>query len=66
MQKEQDILREKIKLAKAQNDWLFYKDIAPYLGINVKSFYNWLYNKYNLGYNHTRTLKILLDDLLDD
>ena len=40
--RKQDDLRKKVKLAKACNDWLYYKELAETLEMADHSFYNWL------------------------
>ena len=43
-----EALRKQIRLLKALNG-LSYKEIAQRLEMNIKSFYCWMYGKYNLA-----------------
>lgn len=60
----QDKLRKMVKLAKVNNDDLFYKDFASYLDMTEHSFYNWLKGYYNLGFENTKKLEDILIDLI--
>lgn len=61
----QDNLRKKVKLAKACNIDIFYKDFAEYLEITEHSFYNWLNGYYELSQNNAKKLNDLVVDLID-
>lgn len=65
MMKKQDILRKQVKLAKACNDWLFYKDLAETLEISVNGFWNWLSGQYELSNPKARQLQDIVIDLID-
>lgn len=45
----QDELRKYVKMAKACNEDITYKDFAEYLEININSFYNWINKSYDLS-----------------
>lgn len=62
---QQDILRKQTKLAKACNDWLYYKDLAEALEITDHSFYNWLNGEYELSSIKARELKDIVINLID-
>lgn len=61
----QDILRKQVKLAKACNDDIYYKDFASYLNITEHSFYNWLNGEYSLSYDNAKKLEDIVIDLID-
>ena len=61
----QDILRKKVKLAKACNDWLYYKDLAETLEMANHSFYNWLNGEYELSSQKAEQLNDIVVDLID-
>lgn len=46
---EQCEVRKMVKLAKAKNDDVYYKDFADYLEITQHGFYNWLKGYYELS-----------------
>lgn len=62
----QDDVRKKVKLSKALNDDIYYKDFADYLDISEHSFYNWLNGYYNLSENKLRMLDDIVTDLAMD
>ena len=62
----QDELRNLVKLAKAKNDDIYYKDFAEYLGITSHSFYNWLNGYYELGRESANRLLDVVYDLAMD
>ena len=62
---EQDFLRKKVKMAKAMNDDIFYKDFAYYLNVTEHSFYNWLKGYYDFSNQKARKLKDVVIDLID-
>lgn len=62
---EQDFLRKQVKLAKALNDDIFYKDFAEYLEITEHSFYNWIKGYYELSSQKARKLYNVIVDLID-
>lgn len=55
------ILRYKVKILKATNSIDNYYEIAELLEMSKASFYNWLNEYYNLGYEK----KLLLEDIID-
>lgn len=61
----QEYLRKKVKLAKACNDDIYFKDFAEYLGIAEHSFYNWLKGEYNLKASKEKQLHDIVIDLID-
>ena len=61
----QDNLRKQVKLAKACNDDIYYKDFAEYLEITEHAFYNWLNGYYNLSDKNARKLRDLVVDFID-
>lgn len=61
----QDNIRKKVKIAKACNEDIYYKDFADYLDITVQSFYNWLNGYYNLSYRKIQQLEDVITDLID-
>lgn len=63
--KQQDILRKQVKLAKACNDWLYYKELTETLEITTHSFYNWLNGEYELSTAKARQLADIVIDLID-
>lgn len=62
----QDFLRKQVKIAKALNDDIYYKDFAEYLGITEHSFYNWLHCYYELNSNNANKLYDIIVDLVTD
>lgn len=59
----QDVLRYKVKLVKAQGGVSSYKEFAEdYLETSYKGFLNWLNNQYDYGAEKAK----LLDDIVDD
>lgn len=62
----QDKLRKQVKLAKACNDWLYYKELAETLEIKEHSFYNWLNGEYELSSRRAEQLEDIVIDLIDD
>lgn len=62
---QQEDLRKKVRLAKALNDDIFYKDFAEYLEITEYSFYNWLHGYYNLSRKNYIKLNDIITDLTD-
>ena len=61
----QDNLRKKVKLAKALNDDIYYKDFAEYLEISEHAFYNWLCGYYKLSRRNYRKLNDIIVDLIE-
>ena len=61
--KNQDILRQQVKLAKAISDWN-YKDMSQVIQLSTNSFYNWLVGKYQLSSKKMNELESLIDDLM--
>ena len=62
---KQNYLRKEVRLAKACNDDITYKDFADFLEIEHKSFLNWLSGAYNLSSSNERKLHDLVIDLID-
>ncbi len=56
-----NILRYKVKILKATNSIDNYYEIAELLEMSKASFYNWLNEHYNLGYEK----KVFLNDIID-
>ena len=63
---EQDEVRKMVKLAKALNDDVYYRDFADYLNINSHSFYNWLKGYYKLSSDKLYKLRDVVVDLADE
>ena len=63
---EQENLRKQVKIAKAMNDDIYYKDFAEYLDITEHSFYNWLKGYYKLNSTNVRKLRDIVSDLIVD
>lgn len=63
--KDQDFLREQVKLAKVYNDDWSYKQMAEAIEISAHSFYNWLNGFYSLSYSKKVELQYLISNLLD-
>lgn len=61
----QDFLRKEVKLAKACNDDIFYKDFAEYLEMTEHSFYNWLNGEYEMKSSKAKKLHEVVIDLID-
>ena len=55
-------LRKEVKLLKA-NQGITFKELSEYLEIKESSFYCWLNNRYDLGYEKQQRLKEILNDL---
>lgn len=49
-------LRIKVKMLKATNGIVNYYELAEYLEMTEKSFYNWLGGYYNLGHKKKELL----------
>lgn len=65
--KDQEKIRKKVKLAKALNEDIYYKDFAEYLNITEHSFYNWLKGYYNLStYNLHKLEDVVIDLAVDE
>lgn len=64
--KQQDILRKKVKLVKAEYEDIYFKDFADYLHVSTHGFYNWLNGYYDLSRATAERLRELLVDLLPD
>ena len=62
---QQEELRKKVRIAKALNEDIFYKDFAEYLEITEYSFYNWLHGYYNLSRKNHIKLNDIVSDLID-
>lgn len=61
----QDMLRQYVKMAKACNDGITYKDFAEYLEININSFYNWINKRYDLSRSKAEKLLDYVICLID-
>ena len=63
---EQNEVRKMVKIAKAKNDDIYYKDFAYYLNISQHSFYNWLKGYYKLSdKNINRLIDVVVDLIID-
>ena len=62
---QQDNLRKQVRLAKANNIDILYKDFAEYINISLNSFYNWLSGSYELSYKKAKLLEDITIDLID-
>jgi hypothetical protein len=61
----QDILRKQVKMAKACNDWLYFRELAETLEMADHSFYNWLNGSYELSSKKAAQLEDIVIDLID-
>lgn len=61
----QEKYRIQVKIAKALNEDIYFKDFADYLNINEHSFYNWLNGYYNLSEEKIEKLNEIIVDLVD-
>lgn len=59
-------VRKLVKLAKAKNDDIYYKDFAEYLDITQHGFYNWLKGYYELSDDKLYKLIDVVVDLAMD
>lgn len=59
-------MRKQVKLAKALNEDIYYKDFAEYLGVTEHGFYNWLNEYYDMSEEKMRKLKDVIIDLVVD
>lgn len=64
--KEQEKIRRKVKVAKALNDDIYYKDFAEYIEVTEHSFYNWLNGYYNLSKSKIEKLEDVVGELAED
>lgn len=55
-----DRLRKEVKLLKAFQK-ISYKEIASYIELTPKSFYNWLNGQYELGEEKQKRLKEIIE-----
>lgn len=62
----QEQLRKEVRLAKALNDDIYYKDFAEFLDITEHAFYNWLSGYYSLNRSNSNKLHELVIDMIDD
>ena len=60
----QDTLRLQVRLAKAYNEDIYYKDFANYLDISEAAFYNWLNSSYELSKEKATKLRDVVIDLI--
>ena len=63
---KQEEIRKLVKLAKAKNDDIYFKDFADYLEITQNSFYNWLNGYYTLSDDKIKKLLEVVIDLAMD
>lgn len=63
---EQYEVRRMVKIAKAKNDDIYYKDFAEYLNITQHGFYNWLKGYYRLSDDKLERLRDVVVDLAMD
>jgi hypothetical protein len=63
---EQYEVRKMVKIAKAKNDDIYYKDFAEYLNITQHGFYNWLKGYYRLSDDKLERLRDVVVDLAMD
>ena len=59
-------VRKLVKLAKAKNEDIYYKDFAEYLDITQHGFYNWLKGYYELSDDKLYKLIDVVVDLAMD
>ena len=64
--KEQEKIRKLVKIAKALNDDIYYKDFADYIGISEHGFYNWLNGYYKLSKDKLCKLEDIVVELAED
>ena len=62
---DQDNLRTMVKLAKANNDDIYFNDFAKYLGITDHAFYNFLKGYYDLSEKKAKMLQDVVIDLCE-
>lgn len=62
---KQDNLRRIVRLAKANNEDISYKDFAESIDISINGFYNWLSGSYELSYQKAKQLEDIAINLLD-
>lgn len=58
-----EALRRKVRLLKANKSIDNYYQIAELLEMNNRSFYNWLQGAFNFGYERKEQLRKLLEEL---
>ena len=64
--KEQEKIRKLVKIAKALNDDIYYKDFADYIDVSEHGFYNWLNGYYNLSKSKLDKLEDVVVELAED
>lgn len=57
-----DELRKSVKLLKALQG-ISYKEIAEYMELSQKSFYNWLKGNYEFSEQRVKQLRYIIDTL---
>ena len=62
--RNQDKLRQKVKIAKAISDWS-YKDMSEVIEVSTNAFYNWLNGAYQFSRNKEVALIDLINSLLE-
>lgn len=62
---QQDNLRRIVRLAKANNEDISYKDFAESIDISINSFYQWLSGSFKLSYKKAKQLEDIAINLID-
>lgn len=62
---KQDNLRRIVRLAKANNEDISYKDFAECIDISINSFYNWINGSFKLSYKKAKLLEDIAINLID-
>ena len=60
---DQKNLIKQLKLAKIENDWINYNDVAEMINIRTSSLYNFLNGQFLLSQTKANILKSWLDDM---
>ena len=60
-----DSLRKRVKLLKALQK-VSYKELAEYIEMSPKSFYNWINGQYEFGDERKKRLKFIIDTLQEE
>lgn len=60
---DQKEIIKKLKIAKMENDWIKYADVAQMLDIQVGSLYNFLNGQYKLSQSKAKLLSIWLNNM---
>lgn len=64
LMKQQNKLRQDVRIAKALNEDWSYKKMSDVIDISVNAFYNWLNGAYELSEKKERQLKDLVSNLI--